>query len=122
MLSALLALCVGLDVAREIFFKIGAPRFADVSTAIRQSRGLEWLLRQHWPAIGIGVWAIELILWAQVLARIPLNVAVPIMSLTYALVPLAGLLVFGEQVSRRRWIGIGAVTAGAVLVGISGVE
>jgi|GEM_PF-3265769 len=126
MLIGLLALCVGLDVTREIFFKIGAIRLVKLDNANHKSQwssqSLNWLLAQKWTAVGVIIWAIEVLFWAQVLTHLPLNVAVLVTSLTYALTPLAGRAIFGETIVLRRWIGIAAVTAGAALVGTTGMQ
>lgn len=118
MLIALISLCVALDVSREVLFKHGVTQ----SIAIGSNRvsGHEWLRPHAWTMLGIVVWATEIVLWAQVLAHLPLNIAVPIMSTTYALAPLAGAIIFSEKLSRSRWVGISLVTSGAMLVGVRG--
>lgn len=120
MLIALIVICIVMDVSREILFKCGATQ----STSIGSSTvGPLRVLSPHGCTIsGIFVWGIEIILWAQVLAHLPLNIAVPIMSTTYALAPLAGSIVFVEKISQRRWVGITFVTSGAMLVGSTGIN
>jgi len=108
MLMALLISCVGLDAARELCFKQATMCAALVGLSA-------------WVAVGIGVWVIELIIYASVLAHVPLNVAFPIMSLTYVASVLAGWIVLGEQVSLRRLAGTGFITAGVLLVGATGI-
>ncbi|MFM9939375.1 MAG: EamA family transporter [Hyphomicrobiaceae bacterium] len=120
MLIALISLCVAFDVSREVLFKYGVTQ----AIAIGNSRvgGLEWLRPHAWTMLGILVWAAEIVLWAQVLTHLPLNIAVPIMSTTYALAPVAGAIVFSEKISRNRWAGIALVTSGAMLVGAAGIN
>lgn len=113
MLMSLIFACVALDVSREVLFKKaagaqGAGFFPFVSASM------------SWGAVGAAVWAAEILLWAQVLARMPLNKAFPIMSLTYAATPLAAYVVFNERISNARWAGIGLVTVGAAIIGASG--
>lgn len=108
MLTALLISCVGLDAARELCFKQ-----ATMSAAF--SRLSVWL------AVGIAVWMIELIIYASVLAHVPLNVAFPVMSLTYAASVLSGWALLGERVDMRRWAGTGFITAGVLLIGATGI-
>lgn len=118
MLIALIISCLLLDVTREIFFKMGAraiPSFDNFGVGL-----FARAVQNRWTLVGITIWAIEILLWAQVLARLPLSVAVPIMSMTYALTPLAGAVVFSEKISLKRWLAIALVTAGAAMVGAAG--
>lgn len=109
----LILTCIALDVGREVLFKMAAGAQGDgpmpfVSASL------------SWGAVGAMVWAAEILLWAQVLARMPLNVAFPLMSLTYAATPLAAWLIFKERISSARWAGIALVTAGAAIIGTIG--
>ena len=118
MLTVLILSCVALDVLRELLFKkstISEGRDANMpfSTTMDNS-GVSW------AGAGAVVWSIEILMWAAVLSYLPLNIAFPIMSLTYAATPLAGKLVFGEVISKRRWLGIALVTAGVMIVGTTG--
>lgn len=118
MLIPLIAACLVLDVTRELLFKMGASQEQPLPF---QALGVPVLRGRHGCIVlGVLVWAVELVLWAQVLARVPLNIAVPIMSATYALVPLAAAVVLAEQINMRRWFAIGLITSGAVMVGATG--
>ena len=56
---------------------------------------------------GLLAWAASTICWLYVLRVAPLSRAYGLSSLTYVLIPLASVYVFGEQV--RRLHGVGAV-------------
>jgi undecaprenyl phosphate-alpha-L-ara4N flippase subunit ArnE len=47
-------------------------------------------------------------------------VAYPMMTLTYATVPVAGLILLRERMSRRQLAGAGLIFAGVALVGLAG--
>lgn len=106
-LVPLLAACIVLDSGRELCFKKAA-------VASRRNLG--------WTVCGMLVWCVEILIWALVLARLPLAIAFPIMSLSYALTPLASRYLLGDRVSARRWVGIGFVTFGAALIGTTGIQ
>lgn len=112
MVIALVGLCVVLDVAREVFFKAGVLRVAGHSGPDTR----------FWYAAGMVIWAVEVLLWAEVLTRLALNVAFPLMSLTYALAPLAGRILFREEVSPKRWAGILAIALGSGIVGVASLN
>ena len=57
--------------------------------------------------------------WMVVLSRVELNVAYPVMALSYVLIPIAGTLFFNETVTPLRWLGIAILLAGVVVVGLS---
>lgn len=56
--------------------------------------------------------------WIAVLSRMPLSLAYPLQSLTYAIVMLAAWQLFGEVVPPSRWIGAGIILVGAFVVGL----
>ena len=120
MLIVLLVICIALDVARELCFKVGAR--ASVATGVG-GNGLapKFGAAAGWSLAGAVIWGIEILAWAAVLSKLPLNIAFPIMSLTYAATPLASSLFLGDEISRRRWLGIACVTAGVMIVGASGI-
>lgn len=122
MLTLLLAACIGLDVARELCLKQGARIGGGDSRSGGASHSVALLpLHTIWIGAGLLCWGIEILGWVLVLARLPLNVAFPIMSLTYAATPVASWLLLGDSISPRRWAGIGLVTAGVAIVGSAGV-
>ena len=122
MLMLLLAVCIGLDVARELCFKQSARISSGQSRSAGPSHSLALLpLHTTWVGAGLLCWGIEILGWVLVLARLPLNIAFPIMSLTYAATPVASWLLLGDSISPRRWAGIGLVTAGVAIVGSAGV-
>lgn len=111
----LLAFCVPAEAGRELCYK----RAVD---AAGQAGGL-WphLLVRPLLWAGLGLWAVELAAWVMVLQRLPLEVAFPLMALSYAAIPLAAHLVLGERLDRRQWAGVALITLGSVLVGVAGV-
>jgi undecaprenyl phosphate-alpha-L-ara4N flippase subunit ArnE len=117
----LLAFCVAAETVQQISFKLGADR---AGQANRQGGGpgfargvaLEPLI---WA--GAALWVVESIAWVLVLQRAPLSLAYPVMTLTYACVPLAGLLLLHETLSARQKLGAALIFTGVVCVGASGL-
>lgn len=122
MLILLLCASIGLDVARELCFKLGSRAEVALSPPAAANGRTQLLSAERWWVLcGFVCWGIELLAWTCVLAQLPLNVAFPIMSLSYALTPLASLVVLKESISRQRWLGIGLITSGAAIVGSTGI-
>jgi multidrug transporter EmrE-like cation transporter len=45
-----------------------------------------------------------------------LSIAYPMLALSYAIIPLAARIIFDEQISLTRWIGIAVVCAGVFII------
>ncbi|MDD5194665.1 MAG: EamA family transporter [Candidatus Omnitrophica bacterium] len=61
-------------------------------------------------------------IWAGVLSRIDLSVAVPVASLSYITIPLVSIIFLHEAVSLLRWIGIAFIIIGVIMVSLSSKE
>lgn len=117
----ILGTCVLLDVIRELCFKIGVDRSAETPLA-GQPHGIWPLSQTHlWMAGGAAVWACELYLYLLALAQVPLSVAFPVLSLTYAAAPIAAVILLKERMPIRRAFGVALVTTGVIAVGQAGL-
>ena len=56
--------------------------------------------------------------WMLAMTKLPINVAYPMMSLTYPLVFALGWLLFGETISQWRVVGICLILLGIIFIGI----
>ncbi|WP_394762642.1 EamA family transporter [Phenylobacterium sp.] len=110
----LLAFCISAETVQQVSFKMAA-------NAARVAGGSALRLARH-PLVWLGaaIWAVESIAWVQVLQRAPLSLAFPIMTLSYAAVPVAGVLLLGERMSRRQVLGASLIFLGVACVGIAG--
>ncbi|WP_304165559.1 permease [Phenylobacterium aquaticum] len=111
----LLAFCVAAETVQQLAFKTGADR-ASASGGPPLGVALQPLI---W--LGVGLWAVESIAWVLVLQRAPLSLAYPIMTATYATVPLGGLILLRERMTGRQRLGAGLIFAGVLCVGLSGL-
>jgi len=104
---------VACDVSGQVCFKLGVGHEATGSDAPSLAYKV---LHSPWIALGIAVYALEFVLWFAALSRTQLSVAFPFTALGYAGVVLASRFVLNERISPRRWIGIGTIVVGVVLV------
>jgi undecaprenyl phosphate-alpha-L-ara4N flippase subunit ArnE len=111
---ALLTFCIAAETVQQISFKLGAAR-AEAAPRFARAIVLEPLV---WA--GLLLWVIESIAWVLVLQRAPLSMAYPVMTLSYATVPVAGLVLLKERMTRRQILGAGLIFAGVVLVAAAG--
>lgn len=69
-----------------------------------------------WTIVGIALYIPHLISWFFTLSLIPLSLGAPLLGASYITVPLASGLVFREKLDRRRWLGIGLIVLGLMLI------
>lgn len=97
-------LCAALG---QVLFKAGAHR-------------AETLLHffNAWILIGLFAYGVGTLLWIYVLSRMPLTVAYPFTALTFALVYLAGVFLFGEPMTLRALSGVILILGGLFLIAV----
>lgn len=114
----LLALWASCEAVGQIMFKRGV----DVLGAGEAHFGFMTLRRALCsPTIwgGILVHVIEFGVWIEILGRLPLSIAFPLESVSYAVVLLATRVFLREVVPLRRWIGVGLICAGIAALGVA---
>lgn len=65
---------------------------------------------------GLAAWIVSTLCWLYVLQGTPLSRAYGLTSLTYVLIPLASIYVFGEQVRHPHVVGFMLITMGMACV------
>jgi uncharacterized membrane protein len=104
------AVVVASNVAGNFFLKSGMPE--------QLSTPLAYITVLFRPMVALGV--LLLILWLvsrmALLSWADLSYVLPLTSVGYVLVALAGELLLHEQISARRWTGIMLIMTGVALV------
>jgi len=62
------------------------------------------------------------VIWATILSKIDLSVAVPVCSFSYIFVPLVSVFFLGESISGLRWAGVFFILAGVFIVSMTSRE
>jgi drug/metabolite transporter (DMT)-like permease len=70
-----------------------------------------------WTWLGILSYIIAFACWLYVLRRIPLSIAFGLVTVVQLIVPLGAKFLLGEFISPQRWLGIGCVLCGTILIG-----
>lgn len=112
-----------LNAVAQLLLKAGASSGGQISVAAgwsvlwRMATGLV----QH-PAIlgGLVCYAISVMVWIVALSRVEVSIAYPMLSIGYVVNALLAWWLFGEDVSVQRWLGIGVIVIGVMLVARSG--
>src|SRR5207302_11045409 len=96
----------------DFFMKRGLPDTARLNTPLEYVT----MLFQPWVSLGV----VLLILWQlsrmALLSWADLSYVLPVTSVGYVLVALAGRVLLNEQISSKRWAGIVLIVAGVALV------
>jgi drug/metabolite transporter (DMT)-like permease len=115
-LTLILISCV-LTAAGQIAFKAGMQAFGDAEFSTQTIPRILWEVL-FTPTIVFGFMAFGLgaVFWLFALARSELSYAVPVASLTYVLILIAGVLLFKEPMTVAKLIGTTLVAAGVVAI------
>ena len=117
---ALVLLGVLLNAAAQLLLKAGANSVGPISgfAALRTS-GPQLLL--HYGTLGgLACYVVSVVVWIVALSRVEVSIAYPMLSLGYVVNAVLAWWLFGEDVNLQRWIGIGVVIIGVVLLARSG--
>ncbi len=103
---------VGLGVAGQVALKQGVADYASTGPwrLLQDAAGTPWV----WG--GFAAYGASLLLWLWVLSRAPLSVAYPMVALGYVLVVLVSAWAFGEPVPPMRWLAVGIIAGGVILL------
>ena len=103
---------VAFSVTGQLLLKSGAQQLAGLGR-------LEFLIaaaRDLHVLSGLAAWAASTLCWLYVLRVAPLSRVYGLTSLTYVLIPLASVYVFGEQVRRLQLVGMALIVTGMACV------
>jgi drug/metabolite transporter (DMT)-like permease len=64
---------------------------------------------------GFGSAFLAAMCWLITLGKLPLSYAFPLMGLTFVLVPIGAWIIYGEQITTLRWLGIIVIIFGVWL-------
>jgi undecaprenyl phosphate-alpha-L-ara4N flippase subunit ArnE len=71
----------------------------------------------NWWLLASGICLISAtILWGFILSHFPFSVAYPVTAFAYVFGMVAAIVVFHETVSLTRWVGVGFIILGVILI------
>jgi undecaprenyl phosphate-alpha-L-ara4N flippase subunit ArnE len=98
-------------IAANVLLKIGASQPSE-------QRFIFGLIGWHALA-GFVAWGLAALLYAWVLQWLPLNVAQSLLALQFVGIILASKVLLDEPIDPMRWLGIGLIFAGILVVGFA---
>jgi multidrug transporter EmrE-like cation transporter len=106
-----------LNAAAQLLLKAGTNALG-VLTLSRETWAdtlLSMATQSHF-VLGIGCYALSVVVWIFGLSRVPVSMAYPLLSVGYVVNAVAAHYLLGEAVSMSRWLGIGFIVIGVTLV------
>lgn len=85
----------------------------------RSGRATHAYFRDNYFWLALLLLACAMATWLCALASLEISKAYALLSINYVLVPLTAVLIFGERMSRRNWLGTCVLCLGVVLIGHS---
>lgn len=108
---------VALAVGGQMFLKMGMMQIGEVSLSASMPL---FLIKKIFTNIklfvGFSLFGISSFVWLCVLSKVPLSLAYPMVSMGYVLTVLLSWKVLGEGVSPQRWIALGIICLGVVVL------
>ena len=111
----MLALTVAFTVLGQLLVKKG---MVAVGAAGEAKNVVETIFRgftNFYVIAGLGGALCAAACWLLALTKMPLSHAYPFIAFTFVLVPVGAKLIFGEDISMARWIGIAFIIIGVWL-------
>jgi undecaprenyl phosphate-alpha-L-ara4N flippase subunit ArnE len=110
----LLAVSILFNVAGQLLLKRAAMAGSGAGAAITRS------FISPWFVLGVGSLGTSMLLWVQVLRKMPISLAHPITGIVFVLVPLASHFLWAESLPPTRLLGIAVIVFGVFLVARGG--
>lgn len=117
----LILISIASGVAGQTCLKIGLTQAGGNAASDTLFSIVGIILRSPLVMGGLVLYAVGAIAWIAVLRRMDLSYAYPFLALNFVLIVLVGQLVLGETVPWIRWVGIGAICIGILLIADRGV-
>lgn len=97
-------------VAGQICFKKAALSGAGLDNIFQS-------LFNRWMIAAFAIYGTATFIWVTILRTMPLSTAYPFIALGFLLVPLAGVVLFGEHLTMVQWAGTVLIVVGIVMAG-----
>lgn len=108
---------VALNATAQLLLKAGTNTLGVISLTRDNWADVTWrMATQHYFIAGAACYVLSLFVWIIGLSRVPVSIAYPLLSVGYILNALAAHYLLGEALNLSRWLGIGLIVAGVVLV------
>jgi multidrug transporter EmrE-like cation transporter len=118
MMIGLIVTSVLLAGVAQVMLKVGVNRVttANGGSVALDASGVRSLLGSWVVWVGLVVFGASGVLWLFALSKASLSFAYPFAALGYLVIVAASILILHESVPPLRWLGVGFIVVGIVLV------
>jgi drug/metabolite transporter (DMT)-like permease len=104
-------------VAGQSLLKYGLMRAGGVNFGGGEIlRGLRTILTSPYIIVGFGAYGLSALLWLDVLSKLAISYAFPLVSMTYVVTLFVGKFFFGEVITWSRVVGVLTILVGVIFV------
>lgn len=97
----------------QVFLKLALNRMPSFSW----TRAFWWSLLTNWQFAACGLlFALASLLWMYIVKVFPFSTAYPMVSMSYVFGMMAAIVIFHEEVSVAKWIGVVLIVLGCMLI------
>lgn len=115
--AVLVFVAVVLNTAAQFLLKAGAGQVSGVASNGASMVQVGWAgATNPWILGGLVCYVVSFAVWIGVLARLPVSVAYPLLSLGYVAGLFASHWLLGESLDASKFAGIGLILAGVYLL------
>lgn len=105
--------CMLLLVTGQTLLKIGLNQIGGIDFLGGAVLSNFWkIFRTPYIILGFAIYGISAVLWLDVLSKLDLSMAFPMMSMSYIFTLIVGAFVFGESVTWGRILGVACICGG----------
>jgi multidrug transporter EmrE-like cation transporter len=106
-----------LNAFAQLLLKMGTNRAGHLDFAIASAWQTGIKIVSQWPfMLGFAFYGISVVVWIAALARVPVTVAYPMLSIGYIVNAIIARYWLGEQLTGTGWTGIAFICVGVYLV------
>lgn len=109
-----LSVCTG--VAGQTVIKLGVESAGSGGTVADPLAVVALVVRSPLVLLGLMLYGVGALAWIMVLSRLDLSYAYPFLAFNFVLVAIVSQVVLSETIPTVRWIGIGCICLGILLV------
>lgn len=112
----LILISVFLGAVGQILVKVGAPTLQLSFTLNEIFPSIINIIRNLPVMAGIISYGVSFLIWIKVLSKVELSYAYPMVSLGYVITMAFSYFVFKENISIMRFMGVGFIIVGVIIV------
>lgn len=114
---ALILTGVLLNAAAQLLLKAGTNALGVITPTVANALPLAGSIATNPHFLGgFACYGVSVLVWILALSRVPVSIAYPMLSIGYVVNALAAGYLFGEALTGGRWLGMGFIIAGIVLL------